>query len=97
MYNIEYVKSVIRDTIENRGLDYIEDETLLDFDSLQFINLIVELEEALNITIDDDYLNLENFSSFTNIENTLLDILENSFEENCSGINETVKERLVNQ
>lgn len=76
MYDLEHIKSVIRTVIENRGLEFTEDETAIDFDSLQFIGMIVELEEALNITIDDDYLFLECFSSFVNIENTLTDILE---------------------
>ena len=78
MYDLEHIRSVIRETIENRGLDYKEDETPLDLDSIQFISMIVEFEEALNITIDDDYLFLDRFSSFVNIENTLVDILESS-------------------
>jgi acyl carrier protein len=81
MYNLEHIKSVIRETIENRGLNYTEDEALLDLDSMQFISMIIEFEQALNITIDDDYLFLDRFSSFVNIENTLIDILENSLPE----------------
>ena len=79
MYDLEQIRTVIRTTIENRGLEFTEDETSIDFDSLQFISMIVELEEALNITIDDDYLFLEHFSSFVNIENTLTDILKKQF------------------
>ena len=67
--------------IENRGVVYTEDEALLDLDSLQFINVIIELEEELNITIEDDYLSVEKFSSFVSIENTLLEILENSSKD----------------
>lgn len=76
MYDLEQIRSVIRTTIENRGLEFTEDDTLIDFDSMQFISMIVEIEEALNITIDDDYLLLEHFSSFVNIEKTLLNILD---------------------
>ena len=43
--------------------------------------MIVEFEEAFNITIDDDYLLMDRFSSFVNIENTLIDILENTSRE----------------
>ena len=81
MFDLEHVKSVIRETIENRGIDYTEDDAPIDLDSMQFINIIVELEEALNITIDDDYLSLERFSSFENIKNTLIDILDESTSE----------------
>lgn len=76
MYDLEHVKDVIRETLANRGLDFTEDASPIDLDSLQFISMIVEFEETLNITIDDDYLFMDRFSSFANIENTLIDILE---------------------
>lgn len=75
MYNLEQIRTVIRDTIENRGLDYTEDDTVIDFDSLQFISMIVEFEEVLDITVGDEYLIFECFSSFANIEKTLSNIL----------------------
>lgn len=78
MYDIECVRAVIRETIGNRGLDFTEDASPIDLDSLQFISMIVEFEEAFNITIDDDYLLMDRFTSFVNIENTLIDILENT-------------------
>ena len=81
MYDIEHVRAVIRETIENRGIDFIEDTTPFDLDSLQFISMVVEFEEALNITINDDYLLMDRFTSFANIENTLIDILENTSQE----------------
>lgn len=85
MYDLEYIKSVIRETIENRGLDYTEDEAPIDFDSMQFISMIIEFEDALNITICDDYLQLNRFSSFIDIEKTLTDILESSSDRIIKG------------
>lgn len=81
MYDIEHVKDVIRETIGNRGLDFTEDTTPIDLDSLQFISMIIEFEEALNITINDDYLLMDRFTSFVNIENTLVDILGKTSQE----------------
>lgn len=81
MHDIEHVRSVIRETIENRGLEFTEDASPIDLDSLQFISMVVEFEEALNISIDDDYLFMDRFTSFVNIENTLVDILENTTQE----------------
>lgn len=81
MHDIEQVRSVIREIIGNRGLDFTEDTTPIDLDSLQFISMVVEFEEALNITIDDDYLLMDHFTSFVNIENTLVDILESTTQE----------------
>lgn len=76
MYDLEKIQFVIRNTLENRGLEYTEDENLIDFDSMQFISMIVEFEEFLDISIDDEFLRLECFSSFVNIKNTLIAILE---------------------
>ena len=81
MYDIEHVRAIIRETIGNRGIDFTEDATEFDLDSLQFISVVVEFEEALNITINDDYLMMDRFSSFANIESTLIDILENSLQK----------------
>lgn len=81
MYDIEHVRAVIRETIENRGIDYREDTTPFDLDSLQFISMVIEFEEELNITINDDYLLMDRFTSFAKIENTLIDILENTSQK----------------
>jgi|GEM_PF-6913767 acyl carrier protein len=75
MYDLMQIKSVIREAIENRGIDYVEDDTPLDLDSLQFISLIVDIESALNITIEDEYLVPERFLSYASIERTVSDIL----------------------
>lgn len=81
MYDLVNIKHIIAEIIENRGIEYTEDDTLLNIDSLQFISMVIELEEILDITISDDYLVLDSFSSFTNIENMITDILQNSVSE----------------
>lgn len=81
MYDLVDIKHIIAKIIENRGIEYTEDDTLLNIDSLQFISMVIELEEILDITISDDYLVLDSFSSFTNIENMITDILQNSVSE----------------
>ena len=75
MYDLVDIKHIIAKIIENRGIEYTEDDTLLIIDSWQFISMVIELEEILDITISDDYLVLDSFSSFTNIENMITDIL----------------------
>ena len=80
MYDIEHVRAVIRETIENRGIDFVDETTPFDLDSLQFISMVIEFEEALNVTIKDDYLLIDRYTSFAKIENTLIDILENAPE-----------------
>ena len=75
MYDLVDIKHIIAKIIENRGIESTEDDTLLNIDSLQFISMVIELEEILDITISDDYLVLDSFSSFTNIENMITDIL----------------------
>lgn len=75
MYDLEYLRVVIRNVIDNRGIAYKEDGSELDMDSLQFISMIIEFEELLNISINDNYLSFEHFSSFLSIENTLAAII----------------------
>ena len=75
MYDLEYIRTIIRNVIDNRGIAYKEDATILDMDSLQFVSMIIEFEELLDISISDDYLAFEYFSSFLNIEHTLMMVI----------------------
>lgn len=84
MTNINDIKAVILDTFEESGLfindmAQIGDFSLLDFlaNSLQFITIIVSLEDKLNISYPDDMLNMDRLSSFSSFcENTLLLVQE---------------------
>ena len=50
------LKKIIEEILEQVGIYNGADNQVLEFDSLQYITLIVELEERFNITIDEEYL-----------------------------------------
>ncbi len=56
----------------------IEDINIFDdlaFDSLQFIQLIVRIEDAFGIEIDDNTLLFENFSTLSTIIDTVSNLI----------------------
>ena len=75
MHNLNSILSAARDALGNCGIDFAEDETPLDLDSLQFMNMILEFEEVFDIAIGDEYLFMERFGSFQSIINTLSEII----------------------
>ena len=59
----------------------IKDETSfidLGYDSLQFIKLIVDIEEHYNINIVDELLDAKLFESYLNFERAILNLLDPS-------------------
>ena len=48
--------------IEQYGIDINSDVVLEDMESIEFISMIIELEEEFNITIPDDFLNVLTFN-----------------------------------
>lgn len=63
------IKKSILEVLEQVGI-YIDNENqALDFDSLQYITLIVELEERFQISIEDEYLYQAEVISLNSINN----------------------------
>ena len=60
------IKEKLKTVFLENGLDIPENEedTILELDSLQFIALVVGVENAFDIQIPDDYLSNEVLSSF---------------------------------
>lgn len=81
---IFYYKSVDKDLIEY--VDLIDD---LEIDSISFISMLVEIESAFGITIPDDFLLVNYFSTVEDIVNlvkSMLEAKEQTMEE-CNGEN----------
>ena len=60
------IENKLREIFENKGIfipTYAQNEPLF-LDSLQFVSLLVEVEEQFNIEIDDSYYIQEKLSSF---------------------------------
>lgn len=70
-------KEVLVDLFENNGIFIPEDDfnTDLEFDSLQFIAIIVSIEEIFKISIDESFLlpqKLKSYNDFYNMINFYL-------------------------
>ena len=71
------IDEIIKEVLDELGIDIPSDELEdINFDSIQFISMIISLEEKLDITIEDIYLNQESFLSIDGIKNTLNKILD---------------------
>ena len=67
----EKVKNVVNEVM-NKG-SYADDDNLIQngMNSIDFIRIVVMLEEIFSIEVPDDKLLLENFSSIDQITNTI--------------------------
>lgn len=75
----------LKDIFERQGIFVSEEDysETLAVDSLQFISLIVEIEEHYSIEIDDTYLTqtkLQSFNDFLNLIETILELNKNEGE-----------------
>ncbi len=68
------IRERLFELFKENGIDISEDELNLELpmDSLQFISLIVSIEEAFSITIEDEYLKKDKIKSFLNLEEIIL-------------------------
>lgn len=78
MYTIEEIREKLVEILENGGIDLYADEYTepLEIDSLQFITLIVQIEEMFDILVDEEMLTVENLSINILAEN-IADVLKN--------------------
>lgn len=74
---IEYITS----NICNSNAATVSELDTLYMDSIDFINLIIDIEEFFSIIIPDNLLLMENFKSKQQIINTIYSLL-NEHEEN---------------
>lgn len=56
-----------KEVLENLIIDDLDLINELDFDSLQIVELIVEIENEFNIVIEDEDMDLEILSKFRNL------------------------------
>lgn len=82
--SFESISNKLKEVLINNGcLSILEgDEEELFFDSIEFVNLIVEIENEFCIFIPDDYLLPENFKTFKLICKTVFSILQNDSTNN---------------
>ena len=70
---MENMREHISNFFELQGYDFDEQGNLMvdDLDSIEFINLIISLEEQFNIEIPDDLLLIDSIASIDAIESVI--------------------------
>ncbi|RFA36183.1 hypothetical protein CAI16_05150 [Virgibacillus dokdonensis] len=72
------IESKLKEIFENQGT-YINEEDYNDeilLDSLQLINIVIEMEEMFLIRITDDFLGFNNMKTFTDFYYCVVNYLE---------------------
>ncbi|MDA2139016.1 acyl carrier protein [Bacillus cereus group sp. Bc002] len=84
---METLKKVVEDSSKNDD-DFLNsnysDNGMLD--SIAFVTLVVELEEIFDISIDDEYLQLKNLSTFNAITNMVKTLIELKCDSNTQQV-----------
>ena len=76
-----YIKEKLLVAIENSGIELPEtadDIDLTEFivDSLQFVSVVINIEEELGVVLPDDFLLIDNFRSIIGLVNQLKELVE---------------------
>lgn len=53
-------------------IDEYEYDEILQIDSIQFVNVILEIEETFTITVDEEYMLYERLNSLSAFENMIM-------------------------
>lgn len=92
MLNCEEIKSKLielcSEIFQNSGVDadlieYVDFVDDLGMDSINFITLIVEIEDCFEILVPDDLLMIENFKNVDDVVKIVFTELTNEKEDNC--------------
>ena len=63
----DFILNIVEKNINHKVQDYDEDLISIGMDSLNMINIIVDIEDALKIRIPDSMLLEDNFKTLNNI------------------------------
>ncbi len=77
------IKKQVQTAFNNTGIFFVNEEEDLNLDSLHFISILCELEEAFGIEIPADIMTSDNLHTFGDFCNLVLKLKE---EEDQNGI-----------
>ncbi len=81
------IKAEIERIFEENGVNITDATSLENIDSIQYITVIVEIEQFFNITLPDDYLVENELSDIQKLINIVTSIYESSLDINDSASN----------
>lgn len=72
------IREKLRNIFAEMGVFIDEDEgdAELNIDSLQFINIILEIEETFSMTVDEDFMLIEKLNSLNAFEKMVKETIE---------------------
>ena len=80
--SLDTIANKLKELLINNGcLSILDGEEELFFDSIEFVNLIVEIENEFCICVPDDYLLPDKFKTFKLMCETVLSIILNDTGE----------------
>jgi len=71
----EYIKEKLTSIMSQNGLCLLNEEELLEIDSVKFITIILDIEEAFQIEIPDDKLIIDELKSLDDFCNLIYSLL----------------------
>jgi len=74
---ITFINDILKNEIENLNIEMSE----LNLDSITFIQMIVAIENKFGIEFEDDYLSLDNISSFNDLVEYTIRLIEGKNEK----------------
>jgi len=79
---MNYIETELLRIFEGVGIYLTEDDydDKIPMDSLQFVNILVQIEDTFSVTIEDEYYYSDNLSTFNSMYNLISKYLE---EKKC--------------
>lgn len=81
------IKTEIERIFEENGINITDPDSLENIDSIQYVTIIVEIEQFFNITLPDYFLVDNALADFQKLINIVTDIYENSLDIDDSSNN----------
>ena len=81
------IKTEIERIFEENGINITDPDRLENIDSIQYVTIIVEIEQFFNITLPDYFLVDNALTDFQKLINIVTDIYENSLDIDDSSNN----------
>lgn len=76
------IKIEIERIFEENGINIADAESLESIDSIQYVTIIVEIEQFFNIVLPDYFLIENSFADYQKLVNIVTDLYKNSSEIN---------------
>lgn len=81
------IKTEIERIFDENGINITDPDSLENIDSIQYVTIIVEIEQFFNITLPDYFLVDNALADFQKLINIVTDIYENSLDIDDSSNN----------